>query len=300
MGGINKINFNSFDKKHKLRTMMMKSLRFLPDKTYLKFLFRVRNGKKLDLKSPKTFCEKMNWLKINEKQESYTKLVDKVLVRDYIDKKIGEGHTFPLLGVWDRFEDIDFDQLPDEFVLKCNHDSGSVKIIKDKSSLTSKDYEEMKKKYASALKDNPFFAGREYPYKNVKAKILAEKLMTMEDGSGINDYKFFCFDGKPEILFVATDRQTDVKFDFYDMDFQHLDIINIHPQSGKTIEKPACFEEMKEIAGKLSAGMKFVRIDLYEIDGTVFFGEFTFFHAGGFWPLTPEEWETKLGDLIKI
>lgn len=287
-GGINKINFNKFDKKHKLRTAMMKSLRRLPDKTYLKLMFRIRNGKKLNLDKPETFCEKMNWLKLHDKQERYTDLVDKFKVREYIDEKLGEGHVFPLLGVWDSFDEIDFDQLPNEFVLKCNHDSGSVRIIRDKAALTQEDIEEMRDSFSSCLKGNPFFAGREYPYKNVKARILAEKLMKTEDGSGINDYKFFCFDGKPEILFVATDRQIDVKFDFYDMDFNHLDIINIHPQSGKTIEKPQCFEEMKALAAKLSEGMKFVRIDLYEIGGTVYFGEFTFFHAGGFWPLTPD------------
>lgn len=299
-GGINKINFNKFDKKHKLRSAMMDCFCWMPDKAYLKMVFRIRNGKKLDLDNPKTFCDKMNWLKLHDKQELYTELVDKVEVRKHVEEKIGEGHVFPLLGAWDSFDEIDFDKLPNEFVLKCNHDSGSVRIIRDKSQLTPQYMEEMKRDFSSRLKGNPFSAGREYPYKNVRAKVLAEKLMKMEDGSGINDYKFFCFDGKPEILFVATDRQTDVKFDFYDMEFNHLDIINIHPQSGKTIPKPQCFEEMKTIAAKLSEGMKFVRIDLYEIAGTVYFGEYTFFHAGGFWPLTPDEWEDRLGDLIKL
>ena len=130
--------------------------------------------------------------------------------------------------------------------------------------------------------------------------IMAEKLMTPEGESDINDYKFFCFNGKPEIMFVATERSIDCKFDFFDMEFNHLDIENIHPMSGKEIEKPSTFEEMKEIASRLSEGMKFVRIDLYEINGQVYFGEFTFFHGGGFWPFAPEEWEEKLGNLIKI
>lgn len=130
-GGINKINYNSFDKKHKLRTVLMKSLRLLPDKTYLKFMFRIRNGKKLNLDNPKTFCDKINWLILNQKHSEYTQLVDKVAERDYIKEKIGEEHLFPVYGVWDSFDEIDFDSLPESFVLKCNHDSGSYKIIKN-------------------------------------------------------------------------------------------------------------------------------------------------------------------------
>ena len=130
--------------------------------------------------------------------------------------------------------------------------------------------------------------------------IMAEKYMVPEGAKDIEDYKFFCFNGKPEIMFVATDRSTDVKFDFFDMDFNHLDIENIHAQSGKKIEKPNLFDKMKEIATKLSQGMKFVRIDLYEIEGKIYFGEFTFFHGGGFWLFKPDEWERKLGDMINI
>ena len=147
---------------------------------------------------------------------------------------------------------------------------------------------------------NPYNLGREYPYRDVKPMIMAEKYMTPEGEEDINDFKFFCFNGKPEIMFVATERSSDCKFDFFDMDFNHLNIENIHPMSGKDIQKPETFDEMKEIAAKLSQGMKFVRIDLYSIQGKIYFGEFTFFHGGGFWPFFPEEWEYKLGNLIEI
>jgi hypothetical protein len=181
--------------------------------------------------------------------------------------------------------------------LKCSHDSGSVKLIKDKNSINKA---ELRSFFKGRMRTNAFSLGREYPYRGIKPRILAEKFMESDNGGGINDYKFFCFNGKPEIMFVATERTTDVKFDFFDMDFNHLDIENIHPQSGKVIERPSCFEEMKRVAESLSHGMKFVRIDLYEIQGRVFFGEFTFFHGGGFYLFKPYEWEIKLGDMIDI
>ena len=257
----------------------------------------MKTGRRLNLDTPVGFNEKLNWLKINEIHPEYSKLVDKYEVRVDIREKLGEGYMFPLLGVWDSYEDINFNSLPTEFVLKCTHDSGSVKIVMNKEEIN---HEEYKKFFNGRLKVNSFHLGREYPYKDVKPRIIAEKLMEAKEG--INDYKFFCFDGKPTIMFVATERASgDTKFDFYDMDFNHLDIVNIHPQSTKGgITKPKCFDEMKDIAAKCSQGMKFVRIDLYEIDGKVYFGEYTFFHGGGFWLFKPDHWEKDLGDLIEI
>ena len=234
---------------------------------------------------------------MNNYDFQYLKLVDKVLVRKHIAEKLGDDICLPMIGHWEHYDEIDFDQLPNEFVLKCNHDSGSVRIIRDKALIN---HAEMKAFYESRLRENSFIDGREYPYRDVHPCIMAEKYMVPKGQKDIEDYKFFCFNGKPEILFVATDRSTDCKFDFFDMDFHHLDIENIHPQSGKVIEKPESFERMKEIARILSEGMKFVRLDLYEIEGTVYFGEYTFFHAGGFWPMHPLEWEIKLGDLIQL
>lgn len=291
------IDYKNVVKNREWRVKISNLLGFIPDRPYLKMVYYMKTGRRLNLDTPVGFNEKLNWLKINEIHPEYSKLVDKYEVRVDIREKLGEGYMFPLLGVWDSYEDINFNSLPTEFVLKCTHDSGSVKIVMNKEEIN---HEEYKKFFNGRLKVNSFHLGREYPYKDVKPRIIAEKLMEAKEG--INDYKFFCFDGKPTIMFVATERASgDTKFDFYDMDFNHLDIVNIHPQSTKGgITKPKCFDEMKDIAAKCSQGMKFVRIDLYEIDGKVYFGEYTFFHGGGFWLFKPDHWEKDLGDLIEI
>lgn len=291
------IDYKNLVKNREWRVKISNFLSFIPNRPYLKMVYFMKTGKRLNLDKPVGFNEKENWLKVNEIHPEYTNYVDKYEVRSIVDKTLGEGYMFPLLGVWNHYEDIDFSALPKQFVLKCTHDSGSVKIVKDKSIVNHKEFKSF---FESRLRINSFNLGREYPYKNVKPRIIAEKLMEAKEG--INDYKFFCFDGKPTIMFVATERASgDTKFDFYDMDFNHLDIVNIHPQSTKGgITKPKCFDEMKDIAAKCSQGMKFVRIDLYEIDGKVYFGEYTFFHGGGFWLFKPDHWEKDLGDLIEI
>lgn len=279
------------------RLKLIDKLSFLPDKPYLKLVFRIKTGRKLNLKNPTGFNEKQNWLKLYEKHPEYTQLVDKLAVREHITEKLGEEYLFPLLGSWDSFDSIDFSALPKRFVLKCNHDSGSVKVVEDKDKLDKK---ELKTFFDDRMKMNSFHIGREYPYKDIKPCILCEQYMEAEDGTGINDYKFFCFDGEPEMMFVATDRATDVKFDFYDMNFTHLDLYNLHPNSEREIQKPQTFEEMKELCRKLTKGMKFVRLDLYEVDGKVYFGEYTFFHGGGFHLFSPEKWEQYLGSMIHL
>lgn len=284
------------------RRNMRYVLSFVPDKLYLQIHYLLTTGRLINFKNPKFFSEKLQWLKINERNFDYSKLVDKLAVREHIAKTLGEEHLFPLLGTWDSFDEINFETLPNQFVLKCNHDSGSTKVIKDKSALTQTDIDALKVHFTNRLKREYFYAGREYPYKNLKPCIIAEQFMIdeSEPQKSIEDYKFFCFNGKPEIMFVATDRNIDVKFDFFDMDFNHLDIENIHPQSGKDIQKPNMFDEMKEIAAKLSQGIKHVRIDLYELNGRIYFGEYTFFHGGGFALMYPLKWEKKLGDLIDV
>ena len=291
------MDYKKIFKDREFRLKLINGLRFIPAKPYLNMVYKIKTGKKLNLKKPVGFNEKLNWLKVNDIHPEYTDYADKIKVREIVKEKLGEDICFPLLGQWDRYEDIDFDALPEKFVLKCNHDSASVTIVKDKSQI---DHKKLAKFYNGRLKLNVYTIGREYPYKEIKPQIIAEKYMTPEGETDINDYKFFCFNGKPEIMFIATERNVDCKFDFFDMHFNHLDIENIHPQSGKDIEKPATFEQMKEIATKLSQGMKFVRIDLYEIEGKIYFGEFTFFHGGGFWLFNPPEWERKLGDMIKL
>ena len=275
---------------------------FMPDKMYLQLHYFLILGKFINFKNPKTYTEKLQWLKVNNRKSEYSSLVDKLAVREHIANVWGEEHLFPLLGVWESFDDIDFDSLPEQFVLKCNHDSGSTRVIKSKSSLTEEDFEKLRSHFIKRLDREYYFAGREYPYKGLPRHIMAEAFMVDETApeKAIEDYKFFCFNGEPKIMFVATDRDTDVKFDFFDMDFNHLEITNIHPQSGKEIQKPEKFEEMKEIAAKLSKGMPQVRIDLYELNGKLYFGEYTFFHGGGFCRWEPEEWERRLGDWIDL
>ena len=286
-----------------IRGEIMHALSLLPDEPYIKLFYYCTTGRRLNLKNPKGFNEKINWLKLNDKHPEYSILADKYTVRKRINEMIGEGHLFPLLGKWERFDDIDFTLLPNEFVLKCNHDSGSVRVIRDKASLSSSDIRSLQKFYNKRLNRNFYYAGREYCYKGInKRYIIAEKLM--EDienpGKSIEDYKFYCFDGKPKIMLVVTDREKDCRFDFFDMDFNHLDIIRRHPNANKQIEKPLLFEEMKQIARDLSQGMRFVRIDLYQLNGKIYFGEYTFFPGGGFELFKPDKWENKLGNWIKL
>lgn len=280
----------------------MNSLRFLPDALYVSLFYWAATGKWPNLKNPQGFNEKLQWLKLHEDYSQYRDYTDKIKVREIIKEKLGDGYMFPILGKWKSFDEIDFSALPEEFVLKCNHDSGSVKLIHSKSSLTDKDYTELKRFFDSRMKYDFYLAGREPCYKGIDRYIFAEELMKDSSGDlgGIKDYKFFCFSGEPKLMFVATNRSTDLRFDFYDMGYNHLDITNIHPQSGKVLEKPKYFVKMKEIAATLSKGMPFVRVDLYELNDRVYFSELTFFHGGGFSRFYPEEWEYKLGSWIEI
>lgn len=289
-----------FDRK--LRSKIKRVLSFLPDKPYLQLSYFATTGKFINFKNPKGYCEKLQWLKLNDRHPEYTLLVDKLAVRQHIEQVLGEGYMFRLLGQWESFDQINFASLPEQFVLKCNHDSGSTKIIKNKSKLTDQDYKELKMHFEDKLQSDFSYSEREYMYKGIHPYIIAEELMidAQNPDKSIEDYKFFCFNGEPKIMFVATEREKDCKFDFYDMDFNHLDIFNIHPNSDKVIEKPKMFEEMKTIAAKLSQGMRHVRIDLYELNGKIYFGEYTFFHGGGSQLFYPVEWECRLGDWIDI
>lgn len=271
--------------------------RLFSDKLYLKLKYRLVMKKKLNLDNPQTFNEKLQWLKLYDRKPEYTKMVDKYDVREYISEKIGEEYLIPLLGVWDSFDDIDFDKLPNQFVLKCTHDSGGLVICKDKSQL---DVSEARKKINKCLKRNYFWKNREWVYKNVNPRIIAEKYMVDESGTELKDYKLFCFNGEPKTLFVATDRPHDTKFDFFDMEFNHLPFTNGHPNATKEIKRPEGLSEMTELARKLSEGMKQVRIDFYDINGKVYFGEITFFHWSGMVPFEPEEWDSTLGEWIGL
>ena len=272
----------------------------IPDKIFLSFYYKAVFGKKLDLNNPRTFNEKLQWLKLYDRNPGYTKLVDKYEVKKFVAEKIGEKYIIPTLGVWERFDDINFNDLPDQFVLKCTHDSGGIIICKDKNKLNKGEARRLLNKY---LSQNFYYQAREWPYKNVKPRIIAEKYMEDKTYSELRDYKFFCFNGEPKIMFVATERQLvgeEVKFDFFDMNYNHLNIINGHPNAKTIPEKPVHFDEMKMLARVLSEGIPHVRIDFYEANGHVYFGEFTFAHFGGFVPFEPEEWDYRLGEWIVL
>ena len=272
-----------------------------PDKTYLKLKYRLSMKKKLNLKAPETFNEKLQWLKLYDRNPEYTVMVDKYLVRQYIADKIGEEYLIPLIGAWDDPDEIDFDKLPDRFVLKCNHNSGlGMYICKDKSLI---DVSEIKKELKRGLRQNYYLNGREWPYKNVPRKIIAEQYMEDEKTQELRDYKFFAFNGEVKALFIATDRQKngeETKFDFFDAEFNHLDFINGHPNAEVYPDKPVMFEEMKALAKKLSEGIPQVRVDFYEVNGKIYFGELTFSHWSGMVPFEPQEWDEKFGDWIEL
>lgn len=274
-------------------------LNFMSDKAYLKLYYRLKFNKKLDLKNPQTFNEKLQWLKLYDRNPEYTNMVDKYEVKALVSEKIGKKYIIPTLGVWDSFEDINFDELPNQFVLKCTHDSGGLIVCNDKAKLN---IDEVRQKINKCLKHNYYYFGREWPYKNIKPRIIAEKYMEDSKTKELRDYKFFCFNGEVKLVFIATDRQSneETKFDFFDENFKHLDFTNGHPNAFKKPEKPINFELMKKLASKLSKGIPQVRIDFYEVDKKVYFGEITFFHWSGLKPFEPEEWDLKFGKMIKL
>jgi hypothetical protein len=284
-------------------TLGMKGkLGFINDEKYLKMMYWANTGKKLNLDNPITYNEKLQWLKLHCKKEEYSKMVDKYEAKKWIASKIGSEYVIPLLGVWETFDDIDFDLLPNQFVLKCTHDSGGLIICKDKIKL---DKEAAKKKIENSLKRNYFLVAREYPYKNVKPRIIAEKYMedttcNEENENCLTDYKFFCFDGNPKIVYIGKDHAKHATTDFFDMDFNHLPIKMRDPNAKTPPNKPIVFEEMKRLATKLSQGCPHLRVDFYLINGKIYVGELTFFHGGGFTEVKPEEWNYKMGEWINI
>ncbi len=269
----------------------------ISDKSFLKYKFQVLMHKKLDLNTPKTFNEKLQWLKLYDRKPEYSRMVDKAEAKNFVANIIGQQHIIPTLGIWEKFDDIDFEQLPDKFVLKTTHGCGGVIICKDKTKF---DIQEARKEIKFSFKHNYFAYGREWPYKNVRPRIIAEQFMVDESGLELKDYKFFCFDGEPKALFIATDRPHDTRFDFFDMEFNHLPFTNGHENANKVINKPENFDFMIEIARKLSKGIPHVRVDLYNINGRIYFGELTFFHWGGMVPFVPEEWDYTFGSWIKL
>ena len=267
---------------------------FLSDESYLKIFYKLNLNKKLNLENPKTFNEKIQWLKLHDRNDKYTQMVDKILVKDFVAEKIGDEYVVKTLGLWDDFDEINLNELPHKFVLKCTHNSGGVVICKDKSKLN---YLETKRKIKKSLKRNYYKNGREWPYKNVKPRIIAEEYI----GENVIDYKFLCYNGLVKNMFTCSDRETgNLCVDFFDLEWNHLPFERYYPNSKREIKKPMNFNKMIEISEVLAKGTKLVRIDFYEINGKLYFGEITFYPGSGFEKFTPEEWDLKLGEMIEL
>lgn len=285
-----------------LFTRLSKSrvLNVLGDVAYVKFAYWCCFGERLNLNNPTSYNEKLQWLKIYDHNPNYIQFVDKYQVKQYISQKIGSQYVIPTLGHWNTVDEIDITNLPDSFVLKWNHDSGSIVICKDKSTF---DLSAAKNKLRRGEKCSGYWYGREWPYKAVKPLVFAEQYMEDEVTGELRDYKFFCFNGEMKIMLVASDRQnknTDTKFDFFDRDFNHLNIINVHPNATKCISRPQQFDKMIEFAESLSKGYVHMRVDFYEVNGAIYFGELTLYHGSGFMTFSPAEWYTRMGSWIDL
>lgn len=279
--------------------LFRKLSRLIPDRIYLQIVYFRHFKKFIDFDNPKTFNEKIQWLKLNYRKEEYTNLVDKYRVKQYITKLIGEEYVIPTLGVWNNADDIDFKSLPEKFVLKCNNDSGGIVICKNK-----KDFDEVKAKsfLKERLKNNGYWYGREWPYKNVKPCIIAEKYMEDSISKDLKDYKFFCFNGSMEFFDIDIDRFIEHRSNYYDRNGNFLPFGKTYcpPDYTKKIEMPKNLDKMIELAETISHNTVLSRIDFYEIDGQVYFGEITFYPGSGFSPFTDEKWDYKLGDMIDL
>lgn len=285
---------------------LYRTAKIWPDKLYLRLRFFFENGRILNLKNPRTFCEKIQWLKLYNRNPEYTKMVDKYEVKKYVAEMIGDEYIIPTLGVWNSIDEIEWDLLPNQFVLKTTHGGGGggVAICKD---MTIFDKLDACKKLQTSMKKNGYITQREWPYKNVPKRIIAEKYMTEahpQNGDGdLADYKFYCFNGEPTYCQVIRNRRTKETIDFYDMQWNHMSFVGLNSvaKNGLTpVTKPLHLDKMIEICRTLSKNIPFVRIDLYVIDNKEYFGEITFFPAAGMGKFEPEEWNEKLGDMIKL
>lgn len=273
----------------------------MPDDKFLKMTFKIRMGYDLDLEHPVTFNEKLQWLKLHDRKPEYTRMVDKYEVKKYVADIIGEEYVISTLGVWNHFDEIDFDTLPNQFVLKCTHDSGGLIIVKDKEKMNKY---EARKRIEKSLKRNYFYGCREWPYKDVIPRIIAEEYVEDNVDKELRDYKFYCFNGHVEAVLVASNRQNPKKkmcFDYFDADFRHMELVNEwHPNAEEIPHKPRKFAEMKYLAEVMSKGFPHIRVDFYEANDHVYLGELTFSDMGGFLIIHPDDWDKKWGNLIDL
>lgn len=271
------------------------------DALYLKMEYYFQTGRRLNLNNPKSYNEKLQWLKIHDRKPEYTQMVDKAGVKDYIAKTIGEQYVIPTLGIWKHFDDIDFTTLPEKFVLKCTHDSGGLVICKDKKTL---DKVSAKKKIEKCLKKNYFYGTREWPYKDVKPRIIAEPLLEQANGEEICDYKVMCFNGKAKLIELHMNRHSDHHTqDFYDVNWQKTEISQGKGYGGCSdieVSKPSCLNEMLRLSETLTKDMAHCRVDWYVVNGHLYFGELTFFDGSGYVLFDDDKYDLLLGSWIHL
>ncbi len=268
----------------------------LTDKTFIHLEFRRRLGKAINLKNPKSFSEKIQWIKLHDRNPLMTLCTDKYEVRKVVESKVGTHILNKLYGVFESADEIDWDSLPESFVLKANHGSGWNVIVKDKSTLDGK---ETKKKMKKWMATNYYAQKREWAYKNIKPQIVCEKYLENKNGSLI-DYKFFCFNGTPRLIQVDVDRHTEHKRVFHDTQWRRFDFSLQYPIYEEEIEPPSYLKDMIEVARVLSSDFTFARVDMYDLDGNIVFGEVTFYPGSGMERFSPEHWDAKLGDLLQL
>ena len=280
------------------RNTFIPLISLIPDRIYLKIIYRIETGQSLHLKNPQSCNEKMQWLKLNNRKSIFTQMVDKVGVRDIIAEKIGPEYLVPVIGVWNSVDDIDFNALPKQFVLKCTHDSGDLIICKDKTKL---DVDAAKEKLRRGLSTDLYAKGREWPYKNVKPRVYGEVYMSDENEDQLTDYKFYCFNSETRLIQVDYDRFTNHKRQFYTPEWELTDIAwHIPSEKNKTLKRPPVLNEMLNIAKRLSDGIPFLRVDFYVVGDKLYIGETTFFPGAGFGKWMPEGTDKKLGDWLSI
>ena len=271
--------------------------RILPDKAYV-WLDFIRNLHRIpDLRNPSTFNEKLQWLKLYNHDPSYPKMADKLAMRDFVEKKAGAGHSVPVLGVWDCFDEIDFSSLPDTFVLKCNNDSGHYVICRDKRTM---DMKAARKTITEGLKTNYYYQNREWVYKDIVPKVFAEQYLQQDSDDCLWDYKFFCFNGEPKIMYMEKEASESKTEAFFDMEQNYLDLEMDDPRPDVPPQLPECFDLMRSLAEKLSEGIPFLRVDFFFINGQIYVGELTFYHQSGLTKMKPEIWDLKLGQWIRL
>lgn len=285
--------------KYICQKIVLGMISFLPDRQYLPLWYYIRTGKSLNVDNPQTFNEKLQWLKLYNRKKIFTTMVDKYAVKQYVSSKIGDKYIIPTIRVWEKFEEIDFSNLPKKFVLKCTHDSGGLVICPDKDYL---DINNAQKKIESSLRRSFYKIGREWPYKNVPKRIIAEEYLEDNSQGGLKDYKFFCFNGKALYFKIDYDRQTNHRANYYSIEgeLQPFGEEVCPPDFNQKLEMPKHLDLMVSLAEKLAIDIPFVRVDFYENNDCVYFGEITFFPASGQGKFVPADWDRRLGDLIKL